>query len=482
MKLAIVGSGASALIMLSSVLRKVQEINLKEITIYSNAPVVGPGKAYQWDIVSPLMNLPNYSIFVDDKDTTGYVHWLKLGLNNEKNIHPLDYSSRRTFGRYLRYYFLKIIAKCELSGVKVEVIYTPALTIENKSFIIINKGEKSERIRDKVIICPGVAMPENIYGIENNKLYFHDPYPLSSSVGQVDAQAPVKIMGSGLTAVDIARALIERKHSGPITMWSRNGQLPRVRNARIVTRPIYVTPGYVSQLIKNKKNIKINDVYELIRIEFEFRGVSIKPLLRWFSMKYTIEKQLKWQMKLIESGYEGMELALNIIHPNLEKIWSALSEDEKVIFNMRWRSKFMCFMNPMPEYIAYKFHDAILKGQLQVNKISDHANSNHKNDMKSIKEGTSNCFVFNATPPSGKTRCLNRDSAILVDSLVNKNKVLLHPLGGIQIQPGTGAALSHRNLFLLGHITNGVYLLTNSLVAISRQANHIAQALIFNKD
>lgn len=466
MRLAIVGDGASAVIMLSNLLRSIGREKIDTLSVYSNSHVVGPGKAYQWDIHSPLMNLPNYSITVDDIDTTGYVHWLRQSLNNETRINPFEYSSRRIFGRYLRYAFLRVMAQLEQRGVKTEIIHSAATTLSVDNDTIINQGMKTQRVVDKVIFCPGVATADGSLSHAGNSTYFHDPYPLCATVNKIAPEASVTVLGAGLTAVDIARALLERKHTGKITLISRSGKLPRVRNARIVTRPVYATPGFISRLIDEGKITTLKDIVEVIKTEFQLRHLSLFPLLKWVVMKGDAGRELRWQLRLMARHYEGMELALNIIHPNLEKLWQALTHDERNQFNTRWRSRFMCFMNPMPEGVAMLFSQAFQRAQLTV----------VKNDARAAA-GEATDYVFNAISPSGETRYLHKDASRLLGSLISQKVIDPHLLGGIQVAVGSGAAVGHHDLYFLGHVTNGTHLLTNSLVALSRQAKQIADTL-----
>ncbi|CDG19470.1 FAD/NAD(P)-binding protein [Xenorhabdus doucetiae] len=96
MNIAIIGDGAATVLMLSNLSQNREFKKIKKISLYTSAHVVGPGMAYQWDIVSPLMNIPNYSVTVDPINSSSYVHWLNdnhYGMQSK----PLEYSSRRIF-------------------------------------------------------------------------------------------------------------------------------------------------------------------------------------------------------------------------------------------------------------------------------------------------------------------------------------------------------------------------------------------------
>nr|MDQ3282863.1 hypothetical protein [Acidobacteriota bacterium] len=70
--------------------------------------------------------------------------------------------------------------------------------------------------------------------------YVRDPWAPGAAIG-LPADAPVLLIGSGLTAVDVAVAIRHEGHTGPIYALSRNGRLPQA-HAPATPRPLAEIP------------------------------------------------------------------------------------------------------------------------------------------------------------------------------------------------------------------------------------------------
>lgn len=64
--------------------------------------------------------------------------------------------------------------------------------------------------------------------LQGNPTYFRCPWPLEKLKG-VNSDSSIFIMGSRLTAIDAANALVENGHRGKITFISRSGNYQRFR-------------------------------------------------------------------------------------------------------------------------------------------------------------------------------------------------------------------------------------------------------------
>ncbi|WP_071827290.1 hypothetical protein [Xenorhabdus doucetiae] len=374
---------------------------------------------------------------------------------------------------------MKQYNKCIENDVSLEVIYSQAKSIHfiNGS-MVINQGAISERKFDKIIICPGVSVPNNIYGVNNESRYFSSPYPLYKNLSKISSDSKVAIIGTALTAIDIVRALMEKEHSGEIIIFSRSGRIPRIRNEKIITKAIYSTPNYVDELLKKGKIKNISDIYKLIKDELDNRKIPIYPLLKWFLWRRNAVSEIKYQLSLIASNYEGMEVALNVLHPNIENLWESLPESEKRYFNDKIRTKFMLFMNPMPLKAGLLLFHGLEQGTIYIKK--DVIDIKWKEKLSLIVKDESYKevdYIFNATSPSYELDKFTKGTSDILSELIDENHLKVSPFGGISVNPENGS--SSDNIYFLGHITTGVHLLTNSLVGIKRQANRISNS-IFN--
>jgi uncharacterized NAD(P)/FAD-binding protein YdhS len=92
--------------------------------------------------------------------------------------------------------------------------------------IDLDDGNKLQAI--EVVLALGNFCANLHTEFRGNPAYFRCPWPLDKLKG-VKSNSSIFIMGSRLTAIDAANALVEHGHQGNITFISRNGQLPKVQ-------------------------------------------------------------------------------------------------------------------------------------------------------------------------------------------------------------------------------------------------------------
>jgi uncharacterized NAD(P)/FAD-binding protein YdhS len=81
---------------------------------------------------------------------------------------------------------------------------------------------------DAVVLCPGNPAPSRLpvpADLREHPAHVADPWAFDP--GAIDPDAPALLIGSGLTALDIALMLAEAGHRGPIHLASRHGLLPQ---------------------------------------------------------------------------------------------------------------------------------------------------------------------------------------------------------------------------------------------------------------
>ena len=69
------------------------------------------------------------------------------------------------------------------------------------------------------------ALPCEAVGALDYPQYIADPWH-EPGLAEVAPEAPVAIVGTGLTAVDVVLSLLDQGHTGPITAISRRGLIP----------------------------------------------------------------------------------------------------------------------------------------------------------------------------------------------------------------------------------------------------------------
>ncbi|MDP9193521.1 MAG: FAD/NAD(P)-binding protein [Acidobacteriota bacterium] len=94
-----------------------------------------------------------------------------------------------------------------------------------------------------VVLALGNLPPSDPLHLEGDPPaeYVRDPWAPGSAIG-LAPDVPVLLIGTGLTAIDVAVALRHEGHRGPITMLSRHGRLPQA-HAPSTPRPLAELPA-----------------------------------------------------------------------------------------------------------------------------------------------------------------------------------------------------------------------------------------------
>ena len=217
---AIVGAGFSGTLLAINLL---EQPDVEVLLIDRDRHRMGAGVAYSSTETSHLLNVRagNMSAFADRPDH--FCEWLAaLGLGCEA-----AFVTRATYGRYLRETLRQAMEKY---GRRLKLVDDEVLDIEEKGGRVtlgfVNGGLIEA---DRAVLAIGNLPPHDPPAIEDAHLpshrYIGDPWASAFEDG-LDRQAPVLIVGTGLTAVDVILRLVAHGHEGPITALSRRGLRP----------------------------------------------------------------------------------------------------------------------------------------------------------------------------------------------------------------------------------------------------------------
>lgn len=220
--IAIIGGGYTGTALAAQFLRE-GDSSLSVIVI-ERGPSRGRGIAYGTQYGWHLLNVPtcNMSAFADDPD-----HFLRWARNNyDSRVEPGSYLPRRIYGQYLETILREA---AEAHPGRLRWVCDDAGSIvrtKNQTHILLRSGDTI--IADTVVLALGNFPPSNppLPGrAANSQRYI--PFAWSATALQgVEKESSVLLIGTGLTAVDMAVALRAREFRGTIHLLSRRGFLP----------------------------------------------------------------------------------------------------------------------------------------------------------------------------------------------------------------------------------------------------------------
>lgn len=209
----IVGGGASGVLLAAHLLRD-PAMDLR-VTLIEQRADVGQGVAYSARQQDHVLNVtaPGMSAYADDPEH--FWRWLRAR-NLVADDNRFAFVPRRHYGAYLA----DVLASLTGDG-RLQVIHERCTGVTNTSagveatlangaslmahIAVLAVGHEEQPARSK-----GVAVRVG-----------------SSADTPIDRDAPVMILGSGLSMVDAWLTLAQAEHRGPVTVVSRHGLLPK---------------------------------------------------------------------------------------------------------------------------------------------------------------------------------------------------------------------------------------------------------------
>jgi uncharacterized NAD(P)/FAD-binding protein YdhS len=215
-----------------------------DVTLVEPRERVGGGIAHSATDPDHRLNAPDVIHPLDPEDPLHFRRWLEATgrLAQDPEAWGSDgrlYPRRGDFGAYVADAFARA-AQREASRGRLRHLRTRAVAIERSACgfrigtdagdleverCVIALGQEPTRLR-----LPG--LPEAAAGVVD------DPFAADALDG-IARDAPVLVLGTGLSAADAVAALIGRGHEGSITCLSRRGLRPSGQNPMPATAPLW---------------------------------------------------------------------------------------------------------------------------------------------------------------------------------------------------------------------------------------------------
>ncbi|MBL8448279.1 MAG: FAD/NAD(P)-binding protein [Zoogloeaceae bacterium] len=139
-----------------------------------------------------------------------------------------DFVPRSLYGDYLHHRLQS--AAAARPGVLVQRVgMVRSLVRGGDGRLVARLDDGSAMVADRVVLSVGnhpPMTPAALRAVAGHPGYVADPWR-SGALDPIDQKAPVLLLGSGLTMLDVALELARRGHQGPLMALSRRGLLPQ---------------------------------------------------------------------------------------------------------------------------------------------------------------------------------------------------------------------------------------------------------------
>jgi uncharacterized NAD(P)/FAD-binding protein YdhS len=202
------------------------------------------GVAYGETRPEHVLNVRAAHLGADPDNPGEFADWLNLGKQGREGFLP-----RLAYGEYLS----DRLQKAKDSASNLTLLRQEAIAINRLGDgFRVHLDDGSYFASDQVVLALGALPPQRLIGI-GPRLARHPRYIAwpwqDDALNQIDSNARVLIIGTGLTMADVAASLVRRSHRGELVAISRHGLLPQ-SHTPAPGAPIELPPN-VHQALRN---------------------------------------------------------------------------------------------------------------------------------------------------------------------------------------------------------------------------------------
>jgi uncharacterized NAD(P)/FAD-binding protein YdhS len=418
---AVIGGGAAGVLLVAH-LARITTRPLR-ITIVDDGPGrLGSGVAYATADPDHLLNVRTTNLSAWSDEPEHFVSWLA---RRGTPALPSDYVGRPTYGAYLA-----AVAADAGNGPLARVRHLHAHAVEVQPGWHVHLSDGSTLAARHVVLATGVGRPAPIPAAEHRPRYLADPWRPGAldAVGDTD---PVLVIGTGLTAIDVATTL--GRGNRRLHAISRHGLVPAA-HLTFARAPMPLDDDVPGDL------------------------AALRRLVR-ARITASVARTGDWRP------------AVDGLRPHTPRLWAALDAADKRAFLRRDRRRWEVARHRMAPRVAASIAAMRASGQLTIS----------AGDAVEAIAGTGpDTWIVNATGPESDLR---RCPDPLLRRLLTAGHVRPGPCGIGIATAGPGQLLDAHGsptagLWTLGANRRGDLWESTAIPEIRDQARHLAERLL----
>ncbi|MFC4335916.1 FAD/NAD(P)-binding protein [Salininema proteolyticum] len=487
MRIAVVGAGASAVCLLTALADK--EVAGANVTVFDPAEHPWRGRPYREDGPEIRVNAPPREMTVRKGEPDHFTAWTKHEATSAQLAEWTDpftgdlFPTREFYGRYLAASAAEAADRLRRIGGEV-VMRRDAVVSATRTpnQIVLQTGKGLHLGFDYGVLAPGVGTPSDHYRLSGEAGFIADPYPVVRRLRGLDPELAVAVLGSGLTAVDTVTALRAQGHRGPVSLVSRHGVLPAVRQKYGPHDLKYFTVDYLRKRAADRERLTIEELTELMRRELEAAGADLSGLGDEFASvaAESPSERLRRQLSLVDSTDPGLRILQQAVPETGPDLWPHLPEkDKESVVGVHHRT-LMSLCCPMVPGHAAALVEMVNGGQLSIVRgVLDvrPADGGFTVEAEGLSF-TADVVVNAVSAPRHRIPAL---AAPLVESLLKAGTARSHAYGGLAIEATSsrveGPDGPDWRLYVLGDLAAGSLFFTFGVPSLVDRAVDIAEAI-----
>jgi uncharacterized NAD(P)/FAD-binding protein YdhS len=493
----IVGCGAVGVSLLANFQRIAAGRPGTSIAVVDPAAEPGRGLAYGPDLDSNILNRANQSISVLADDQSEFFRWLAgekaagrlparyAGLS----LDPDGFAPRPLFGDYLAARARQAVAALRDRGWSIRHERSEACDIESDGRGYRVRCDNGRVWRaGTVILATGNGPSVAHRAFEAISGYVAMPYPTADLVPRIGADTPVALLGSRLTAVDAAIALVEQGHRAPIAMISRSGRLPMVGGGRDGHR--LAADTVAAALAARAKGSGSLSLFRVMRILLrEIARAEGRPVRAAEILRPDLDP-IDFFLKTVADAGAGVrrrwQEALIPFNEFVADFWNGLDGDDQRRLMAGPYGAYMALRVAIPLTNGRKIADLLASGRVVLRwplRSVRHDGHLFHLDLGGGEAKTGETLAVPALVNcTGVVGGPDIGGSHLYANLLRSGLVRRHPFGGLDVDRHSNRISNdhglEEGLFAIGNATSGVFLLTSNLVLNAGHAERVAGTVL----
>lgn len=488
MKIGIIGGGVGGVSLCLQLKNKFLQSGLKaKIFLFEKKSSIGVGMPYDNREECYRINI-NKQLMEPLPDLAGqFSDWI---LASDYTLKKTCFPPRYYFADYLQTIALQMQREAKEQGLDIHFMTQQEVwditPLDSDHFEIYSTNEQNKKIIhvvNAVVLCLGSLPSSNYRQYLGESGYCHNPWEniIQLPVTKSDA---ISILGSKLTAIDVALKLQEIKHTGPIYIASPSGLLPTVK-ANPIDYPLKtLTPENFRRLLLQRQitPIRLEDLISLFVQELQEcfgNDFNLSQFLHKITTVPAFER-LEYEINQVNTNQVKWQKIMSAAYQYLSRLWPYLNLQDRMLFQKKYYSVFMTFLCAIPLESATQIHQMIVKNQLRVFGGLDHITLANNIYTLNFKNGSQlhSKYLINA---SGSGDDLT--AVALLKNLLQSHQVIPNALGGLKVSAANlklfnGFGKQHQNWYAMGELVKGDCFNIIEIGRIAEQAKIIANHLI----
>jgi uncharacterized NAD(P)/FAD-binding protein YdhS len=424
--IAIVGGGASGVLTAVHLMRASQE-RLRVVIIEPRADL-GRGVAYGTTDLGHLLNVRAGALSALPDQPGHFTAWVQQGMDSHARsllAHSDSFLPRAWYGRYLA----SLLDRAEHVQARVDDLRPAGTRVQ-----VVLSDRRCLKV-DRVVVAPGSSpstWPGNLGG--TGPRWICDPWAPGALAG-IPSEEPVLLLGSGLTAVDVALSLgaTGNRH---VLAASRHGLLPRV-HPEAPLGAVHVDPP---------------------------KNPTARSLLQW--------------ARTVAATCGDWTPVVDALRPHTDELWGAMAESERSRLLRHVHRRWEVVRHRMPPSVGALVESLRSAGQLKVVSGAVGSARTTRNGVevtladRIVRVGA----VVNCSGPSADVR---RSQHPLVQRLLHRGLAHPSPLGlGLETDTSGCMPDTANALWLVGPLRRGHRWETSAIPEIRTQAAELARSML----